>query len=360
MEEMEETLRELEVWLQEALAAADSVSAVEALRVATLGKKGRLTTILKNLSRLSTAERARQGAAANILKKKAIHLIQKRRSTLQKAELDASIVVERIDTTLSARPEQVGRIHPVSQTLDEIMAIFGWMGFAAVEGPDIEDDFHNFTALNIPPGHPARQMHDTFYLPERADGTRFLLRTHTSPVQIRVLEKEQPPIHIIAPGRVYRRDSDMTHTPMFHQVEGLVIDNTINVGHMKNCISLFINSFFEQNDIQVRFRPSFFPFTVLSMEIDVSYLCKNNEETCNTSESWLEIIGCGMVHSHVLTSCGLDPERWQGFAFGMGVERLAMLKYGIPDLRTFYEPDLRWLQHYGFLFMDVPSVSGRR
>ncbi len=360
MEEMEQSLRELEMWLQEALAAADSVAAVEALRVATLGKKGRLTRLLQNLRHLPKKERARQGAAANILKKTALHLIQTRLSTLQKAELDASLAAERIDTTLPARPEQMGRIHPVSQTLDEIMAIFGWMGFTAVEGPEIEDDFHNFTALNIPPEHPARQMHDTFYLPERADGKRFLLRTHTSPVQIRVLETERPPIHIIAPGRVYRRDSDMTHTPMFHQVEGLVVDSTINFSNMKNCILLFINSFFEKYDIQIRFRPSFFPFTVLSAEVDINSAIEKKLMTCTSYEGWLEIIGCGMVHPHVLNSCGLDPEHWQGFALGMGVERLAMLKYGIPDLRTFYEPDIRWLQHYGLLFMDVPSVFGRR
>ena len=360
MEENLRELRELEAWLQDSLAAADSVTAVEALRVATLGKKGRLTKILKDLSRLPTAERVRQGTAANSLKGTAIRLIKHRLASLQKAALDESLATQYLDTTLPVCSEPQGRVHPVSQTLDEIIAIFGWMGFTVVEGPDIEDDFHNFSALNIPPEHPARQMHDTFYLPEDADGTRFLLRTHTSPVQIRTLQKEKPPIYIIAPGRVYRRDSDTTHTPMFHQVEGLVVNNSSHIGHMKHCITSFVNSYFEKATVQVRFRPSFFPFTILSMEVDVGLTWPKKEVTCNAHKEWLEIMGCGIVHPHVFTSCGLASQDWQGFAFGMGVERLAMLKYGISDLRTFYEPDMRWLRHYGFLSMDVPSVSGQR
>ncbi|VBB69578.1 Phenylalanyl-tRNA synthetase alpha chain [invertebrate metagenome] len=356
---MEEDLRELEGWLEEALAAADSVAAVERARIEVLGKKGRLTTLLKNLSHLPPAERARQGAVANTLKQTAIRLIKSRIATLQRAELGARLADKQVDVTLPGRPEPVGRIHPLSQTLDEVIAIFGWMGFTVVEGPDIEDDFHNFTALNIPPEHPARQMHDTFYLPKRANNTRFLLRTHTSPVQIRTLQAEQPPVHIIAPGRVYRRDSDTTHTPMFHQIEGLVINQSTHFGHLKGCIVAFIHAYFETTAVPVRFRPSFFPFTAPSAEVDIGCSCQEGRLEFGSGGDWLEVMGCGMVHPHVLAACGLDAERWQGFAFGIGVERIAMLKYGISDLRTFYEPDMRWLRHYGFLSLDVPTVAGK-
>jgi phenylalanyl-tRNA synthetase alpha chain len=238
------------------------------------------------------------------------------------------------------------------------VAIFGEMGFTVAEGPDIEDDFHNFTALNIPPEHPARQMHDTFYLPERADGSRLLLRTHTSPVQVRTMQRTAPPLRIIAPGRTYRCDSDMTHTPMFHQVEGLVVDETTHMGHLKGCIVEFCRAFFQVSDLPVRFRPSFFPFTEPSAEVDIGCSRKSGELKLGNYGDWLEIMGCGMVHPRVLDACGIDPKRYQGFAFGMGIERIAMLKYGIPDLRTFFEADLRWLKHYGFMPLEVPSLTG--
>ncbi|KAF0145794.1 MAG: phenylalanyl-tRNA synthetase alpha chain [Rhodospirillaceae bacterium] len=266
---MDEDLKDLETWLAGAIAVADSSIAVEAVRVETLGRKGRLTALLKALGQQPPAKRARQGMALNALKRRATSLIEARLDALREAELEARLAAERVDVTLSARPEPVGRVHPVSQTIDEVVAIFGQMGFSVAEGPDIEDDFHNFTALNIPPEHPARQMHDTFYLPERADGRRFLLRTHTSPVQIRAMRSEKPPIRIIAPGRTYRCDSDMTHTPMFHQVEGLVIDEAPHFGHLKGCVIDFIHAYFETTAVLVRFRPSFFPFTEPSAEVDI-------------------------------------------------------------------------------------------
>ncbi len=265
---------------------------------------------------------------------------------------------ERVDVTLPARPESEGRIHPVSQTIDEIVQIFGEMGFKVAEGPDIEDDFHNFTALNIPESHPARQMHDTFYLPEQADGSRLVLRTHTSPVQIRHMRNNKPPIRIIAPGRTYRCDSDMTHSPMFHQVEGLVVDETTHMGHLKGCLIDFCRTYFGVAELPVRFRPSFFPFTEPSAELDIGCSRAGGELKIGQGSDWLEILGCGMVHPKVLSMSGIDPTRYQGFAFGMGIERIAMLKYGIPDLRTFYEADLRWLKHYGFLPLDIPNLVG--
>jgi phenylalanyl-tRNA synthetase alpha chain len=248
-----------------------------------------------------------------------------------------------------------GRIHPISQTIDEIIAIFGEMGFVVAEGPHIETDFHNFTALNIPPEHPARQEHDTFYLPERPDGSRLLLRTQTSPVQIRTMLAQQPPIRIIVPGRTFRADHDATHSPMFHQVEGLVIDRTTHMGHLKGCLIEFCRAFFGIDDVPVRFRPSYFPFTEPSAEVDIGCSRKGGELKIGPGGDWLEILGSGMVHPKVLQNCGVDPAEYQGFAFGMGIERVAMLKYGIPDLRTMYDSDLRWLRHYGFLPLDIPS-----
>ena len=268
----------------------------------------------------------------------------------------ARLAAERIDVTLPPRERPEGRIHPVSQVTDEIVAIFADMGFAVAEGPDIEDDWHNFEALNIPPEHPARQMHDTFYLEALQDGAPLLLRTHTSPVQIRTMLAGKPPFRIIAPGRTYRRDSDMTHTPMFHQVEGLVIDRETHMGHLKGCLIDFVGAFFERDQVPVRFRPSYFPFTEPSAEMDVGCRRSRDELVIGEGSDWLEILGCGMVHPRVLQAVGLDPDEWQGFAFGMGIDRVAMLKYGIPDLRTFFEADLRWIRHYGFLPLDVPST----
>ena len=345
---MKEDLQELEIWLRDALAIADSVLAVEVVRIEALGKKGRLTTLLKTLGRLSPAERARQGETLNAVKQTVLALIEARLAALREADMEVRLAAERVDITLPARPEPEGCIHPVSRTIDTVAALFGAMGFSIAEGPDIEDDFHNFTALNMPLDHPAPQMHDTFYLPKRADGSQFMLRTHTSPVQIRTMRAQKPPIRIIAPGRTYRCDSDMTHTPMFHQVEGLVIDESTHFGHLKGCMTQFIHAYFESDTVPVRFRPSFFPFTEPSAEVDIGCSRRGGEMKLGPGGDWLEIMGCGMVHPRVLTACGLDPERWQGFAFGMGVERLAMLKHGIPDLRTFYESDVRWLRHYGF------------
>jgi phenylalanyl-tRNA synthetase alpha chain len=256
------------------------------------------------------------------------------------------------------RPEPEGRIHPISQTIEEMVAILSEMGFAVAEGPHIEDDFHNFGALNIPPEHPARQEHDTFYLPPGKDGTQRVLRTHTSPVQVRTMTSQKPPIRVIAPGRTFRADYDATHSPMFHQIEGLLIDEATHMGHLKGCIIEFCRAFFEVDDLPVRFRPSFFPFTEPSVEIDIGCKRDANGIAIGRGADWLEIMGAGMVHPKVLQNCGIDPAKHQGFAFGLGIERAAMLKYGIPDLRTFYESDLRWLRHYGFGALDVPSLHG--
>jgi len=344
-------------WL-EAAAAAASPAALEEVRVKALGKSGEVSALMKGLGALSPDERREAGTKLNAVKDAVAAAIEARKAALQEAELDERLKTERVDVTLPTRPEAEGRLHPISQTIDEIVAIFGAMGFRVAEGPDIEDDFHNFTALNIPPEHPARQMHDTFYI---ADGTGGpggkLLRTHTSPVQIRTMKESKPPIRIIAPGRTYRVDSDMTHSPMFHQVEGLVVDETTHMGHLKGCLIEFCRAYFGVPDLKLRFRPSFFPFTEPSAEVDIGCSRKGGELKIGAGDDWLEILGCGMVHPKVLELSGIDPARYQGFAFGMGIERIAMLKYGIPDLRTFYEADLRWLKHYGFLPLDVPSMT---
>ena len=262
--------------------------------------------------------------------------------------------------TLPAPDAPAGSVHPVSQVMDELAEIFADMGFAVAEGPEVEDDWHNFTALNIPETHPARAMHDTFYFPEEAavDGKRMLLRTHTSPVQIRTMLSQKPPIRVIAPGRVYRSDSDATHTPMFHQIEGLVIDKGIHMGHLKWTLETFLKAFFERDDVVLRLRPSYFPFTEPSAEVDVGYTLVNGKRVIGGSEGWMEVLGSGMVHPRVIAACGLDPNEYQGFAFGTGVDRLAMLKYGMDDLRAFFDGDLRWLKHYGFAALDVPTLSG--
>ncbi|MGB1026594.1 MAG: phenylalanine--tRNA ligase subunit alpha, partial [Rhodospirillaceae bacterium] len=322
------------------------------------GKKGTITAQMKTLGGLEPEARKAAGQALNALKTEIAEAIEARKAVLERAALEEKLAGETIDVSLPVRPETTGSLHPISQTYDEVVAIFAQMGFAVAEGPEIEDDFHNFTALNFPPGHPAREEHDTFFLPTRPDGTRHLLRTHTSPVQVRTMLSQKPPIRILAPGRTYRCDSDMTHTPMFHQFEGLVIDKATHFGHLKGCLQEFVSAYFEVKDVPMRFRASFFPFTEPSAEVDIGCSRKGGALKIGAGDDWLEILGSGMVHPNVIRACGLDPEEYQGFAFGMGLERIAMLKYGIPDLRTFYESDLRWLRHYGFAALDVPTMRG--
>ena len=338
------------------VAAAADADALERIRIAELGKKGRITGLVKGLGALDAEARRAAGAAINVLKEEVIAALEARKRDLADAALAARLAAERIDVTLPARPAPQGAIHPLSQTIDEVIAIFGEMGFAVAEGPDIETDWNNFTALNIPPEHPARQEMDTFYLPGERDGARMVLRTHTSPVQVRTMLATQPPIRIIAPGRTYRCDSDATHAPMFHQVEGLIVDETTHMGHLKGCLIGFLRAFFAIDDLPVRFRPSYFPFTEPSAEVDIGCSRQGGTLKIGHGADWLEILGCGMVNPKVLANCGIDPERYQGFAFGVGLERITMLKYGIPDLRTFYDSDLRWLRHYGFAALAVPSV----
>ena len=335
--------------------AAD-LDALEALRVAELGRKGRVTGLMKGLGGLDPEARRAAGAALNRLKDDVAAALDAQKAALADRALDAGLERDRIDVSLPIRPESEGRIHPISQTIDEVMAIFGEMGFSVAEGPDIEDDWHNFTALNIPPEHPARQEMDTFYLPGEKDGHRMVLRTHTSPVQIRTMLGRKPPLRIIVPGRTYRCDYDATHSPMFHQVEGLVIDEATHFGHLKGCLIEFCRAYFGVDDLPVRFRASYFPFTEPSAEVDIGCKREGGGLSIGHGNDWLEILGSGMVHPKVIENCGLDPARYQGFAFGMGLERISMLKYGIPDLRTYYESDLRWLRHYGFAALDMPSL----
>jgi phenylalanyl-tRNA synthetase alpha chain len=342
--------------LLDAAAAADSLAALEELRVAALGKKGRVTQMMKTLGALPPDERREAGQALNTVKDALAAALDARKEDLAEAALEARLAEERVDVTLPARPAEIGHIHPISQTVEELVAIFGEMGFSVAEGPHIEDDFHNFEALNIPAWHPARQDHDTFYLPADETGQRPVLRTHTSPVQIRHMQTTKPPIRVIAPGRTFRADYDATHSPMFHQVEGLVIDRTTHMGHLKGTLIEFCRAFFGVDDLPVRFRPSYFPFTEPSAEVDIGCSREGGQLKIGAGKDWLEILGCGMVHPQVLENCGIDPEEYQGYAFGMGIERIAMLKYGIPDLRTFYESDLRWLKHYGFVPIEAPSL----
>jgi phenylalanyl-tRNA synthetase alpha chain len=338
------------------IAAAASPDALEQVRIKYLGRQGLVTGLMRGLGALPAEKRRDAGARFNALKDTISEAIDARAVELNRAALSNRLAAERADATLPAMPAAQGRIHPISQTIDEIIAIFGEMGFVVAEGPHIEDDFYNFTALNIPPEHPARQEHDTFYLPERADGSRLVLRTHTSPVQVRTMLAQKPPIRIIVPGRTFRADHDATHSPMFHQVEGLVIDRATHMGHLKGCLIEFCRAFFDVDDLPVRFRPSYFPFTEPSAEVDIGCSREGGELKIGAGSGWLEILGSGMVHPQVLKNCGIDPDEYQGFAFGMGIERVAMLKYGIPDLRTMYDSDLRWLRHYGFLPLDVPSM----
>lgn len=339
----------------QAVADAASVKTLEEVRVAFLGKSGEVTGQMKHLGTLPPEQRKEAGAAINAVKDALTSAIETKKAELEAAELNARLASETIDVTLPAAPISKGSIHPITQVTEELIAIFADFGFTVAEGPEIEDDFHNFTALNIPESHPARAMHDTFYL--QGDGKEHpVLRTHTSPVQIRTMVSQKPPIRIIAPGTTYRSDSDMTHTPMFHQIEGLVIEKNIHMGHLKGLLNDALKAFFGLEKLPMRFRANFFPFTEPSAEVDIG--CKRGKDALVIGEGadWLEIAGCGMVHPNVLRNCGLDPAEWQGFAFGCGIERLAMLKYNIPDLRTFFAGDQRWLKHYGFPSLDIPSL----
>ncbi|WP_374302557.1 phenylalanine--tRNA ligase subunit alpha [Ferrovibrio sp.] len=344
---------------EKAVAAAQTLEALEEARLAVLGKKGWLSAALKDLGGLSPDERKARAQMLNEVKDRLGGAIEARKGVLADAAINARLAAEKLDMTLPLNDshEQQGRIHPVSQVIDEITEIFAAMGFSIAEGPDIEDDFHNFTALNIPAEHPARQMQDTFYLPKRADGEQMVLRTHTSPVQIRTMRSGPPPYRIVVPGRTYRSDYDMTHTPMFHQIEGLVIDRNIHMGHLKGVLVEFCKAFFETDNVKMRFRPSYFPFTEPSAEVDINCSREGGVLRVGEGDDWLEILGSGMVHPRVLQHCGLDPSEWQGFAWGMGIDRIAMLKYGIPDLRAFFDADLRWLKHYGFVPLDVPTLG---
>jgi phenylalanyl-tRNA synthetase alpha chain len=340
--------------------AAPDEAALEAVRVALLGKKGSVSELLKTLGSMSPEERRQKGPIIHGLRDKVQDAISSRREALAEAALEQRLAAELVDVTLPVRegPETRGRVHPISQVIDELTVIFADMGFSVAEGPDIETDYYNFTALNFPVGHPAREMHDTFFLRPDAKGERKVLRTHTSPVQIRTMETQAPPIRVIIPGRTYRHDSDQTHTPMFHQVEGLVIDTSSNIGHMKWILEEFCKAFFEVDHVRMRFRPSFFPFTEPSAEVDIQCSRRGGEIRFGEGNDWLEILGCGMVHPNVLKNCGLDPDQYQGFAWGMGIDRIAMLKYGMPDLRPFFEADVRWLSHYGFRPLDFPTLVG--
>jgi phenylalanyl-tRNA synthetase alpha chain len=342
------------------IAAASDDAGLEAVRVAALGKSGSVTALLKTLGGMSPEERKTQGAAINGLKDRVNAALTARRDALKGAALEARLNTESIDVTLPVREAsaEIGRVHPITQVTDEITAIFADMGFAIAEGPDIETDDYNFTKLNFPENHPAREMHDTFFFNPRPDGSRLLLRTHTSPVQVRTMLTQKPPIRVIIPGRTYRSDSDQTHTPMFHQVEGLVIDKGSHLGHLKWILQEFCKAFFEVDQAKMRFRPSFFPFTEPSLEVDIQCRRDKGEIRFGEGDDWLEILGCGMVHPNVLRNCGLDPDEYQGFAWGMGIDRIAMLKYGMPDLRAFFEADVRWLSHYGFRPLDWPTLAG--
>jgi phenylalanyl-tRNA synthetase alpha chain len=353
-------LRTLESELIAAIAAANDEAALENVRIAALGKSGSVSALLKTLGSMTPDERKAQGPLINGLKEAVNAALAARKDALKGAALVERLNTETIDVTLPVRepPAEIGRVHPISQVVDELTAIFADMGFAVAEGPDIETDDLNFTKLNFPESHPAREMHDTFYFNPKPDGSRLLLRTHTSPVQIRTMLAKKPPIRVIIPGRTYRSDSDQTHTPMFHQVEGLVIDKGSHLGHLKWILQEFCKAFFEVDQVKMRFRPSFFPFTEPSLEVDIQCKREKGEVRFGEGEDWMEILGCGMVHPNVLRNCGLDPDEYQGFAWGMGIDRIAMLKYGMPDLRAFFEADLRWLSHYGFRPLDFPTLAG--
>ena len=351
------TVQSLQSRFEQDVAAAADLAALDAVRVAALGKSGEVTALLKTLGAMSAEQRQVEGPRINALREAVTAAIAAKKEALENAELDRRLATERLDLSLPARETPRGSVHPVSQVMDELTEIFADMGFAVAEGPEIEDDWHNFSALNIPETHPARAMHDTFYIEgERraADGAAHPHLAGADPDDA----GEPPPIRIIAPGRVYRSDSDATHTPMFHQIEGLVIDRNITLGHLKWTLETFLKAFFEREDVILRMRPSYFPFTEPSAEVDVGWSMEKGRRVVGGSEGWMEVLGSGMVHPRVIAACGLDPDEWQGFAFGTGVDRLAMLKYGMDDLRAFFDGDLRWMKHYGFNFLDVPTLSG--
>ena len=345
--------------LLDQIRSAPDLGELDQLRVAMLGKSGRITQQLKSLGSMDPETRAAEAPKIHAFHEQVSSAIADRKLALETAELDRKLATETIDLSLPAQEIPIGTVHPVSQVMDELAEIFADLGFAVAEGPEIEDQWHNFTALNMPEFHPARAMQDTFYL-ERHEGEdeAKVLRTHTSPVQIRAMQAKGAPLYVIAPGRVYRSDSDATHTPMFHQVEGLVIDRGIHMGHLKWTLETFLKAFFERDDVVLRMRPSYFPFTEPSAEVDVGYTLVNGKRTIGGSEGFMEVLGSGMVHPRVIANCGLDPDEWQGFAFGCGIDRLAMLKYGMDDLRAFFDGDIRWLKHYGFRALDVPTLSG--
>ena len=350
----------LETETLQAVAAAADEAALENVRVNALGKKGTISALLSTLGKMSPDERKAEGAKINLLKEHVTEALVQRKAILKTMALERRLKSETIDISLPPRDAGLatGRVHPISQVMDELTTIFADMGFSIAEGPDVETDDFNFTRLNFPPGHPAREMHDTFFFNPAADGTRKLLRTHTSPVQVRTMLSQKPPIRIICPGRTYRCDSDQTHTPMFHQVEGLVIEKGAHLGHLKWILQEFCKAFFEVPSVNMQFRPSFFPFTEPSVEVDIQCSRKGGEIRFGEGTDWLEILGCGMVHPNVLRNCGLDPEEYTGFAWGMGIDRLAMLKYGISDLRQMFEGDVRWLSHYGFKPLETPTLAG--
>jgi phenylalanyl-tRNA synthetase alpha chain len=353
-------IAQLEQKIVAEIAAAADEAALEAVRVAALGRSGSVSALLKTLGTMPPDERKVQGPLINGLKERVAETLAARREALRGAAIDARLNTETVDVTLPVResPADTGRIHPISQVTDELTAIFADMGFSVAEGPDIETDDYNFTKLNIPESHPARDMHDTFFFNPKPDGSRLLLRTHTSPVQVRTMLSQKPPIRVIIPGRTYRVDSDQTHTPMFHQVEGLVIDKGSHLGHLKWILEEFCKAFFEVDAVKMRFRPSYFPFTEPSLEVDIQCRRDKGEVRFGEGDDWLEILGCGMVHPNVMRNCGLDPDEYQGFAWGLGIDRVAMLKYGMPDLRAFFEADVRWLAHYGFRPLDFPTLAG--
>jgi phenylalanyl-tRNA synthetase alpha chain len=353
------SVHQLQARFDQEIAAAADLAALDGVRVAALGKSGEITQLLKSLGKMDADTRAAEAPKIHSLREAVTDAIAAKKAELENEELERRLATERLDLSLPVVEAPRGSIHPVSQVMDELTEIFADLGFSVAEGPEIEDDWHNFTALNIPETHPARAMQDTFYMDEKGeDGVPMVLRTHTSPVQIRTMQTTKPPIRVIAPGRVYRSDSDATHTPMFHQIEGLVIDKAISMGHLKWTLETFLKAFFERDDIVLRFRPSYFPFTEPSAEVDVGWSIEKGRRVVGGSEGWMEVLGSGMVHPKVIAACGLDPNEWQGFAFGTGVDRLAMLKYGMDDLRAFFDGDLRWMKHYGFRFLDVPTLSG--
>ena len=349
--------RELETEIKKASDKFTDIESINEFRIKFLGKKGIISLEMKELASLSSDERKQNAEKLNKIKDSVLEIIASKTEELNSEELEKKLNSETLDITLSTS-KSYGTIHPISQVIEEVITIFGDLDFFVAEGPEVETDYNNFTALNTSEHHPARQMHDTFYVETETDGMPNVLRTHTSPIQIRSMLKQKPPIRLIAPGKTFRCDNDQTHSPMFHQVEGLVIDQESNMSHLKGCLEIFLKTFFETDKLNMRFRPSHFPFTEPSAEVDIGYTKKGNQLIIGEGEDWLEILGCGMVHPNVLENVNINSNEYQGYAFGMGIERLAMLKYGISDLRTFFDSDLRWNKHYGFSPLNIPSIIG--